>query len=237
MMPIPSDLPKIYRTSAKSQVLTLLQDWITEGILQPGEKIVDTELAKMIGVSRTPIREALQILETQGFVEMKPGKETRITYLKQSDAYNIYLPLTSLEVLATQLATNLITSKQIHALEQLNQKFADAILSKDSRKTLQIDREFHQLIIDTANNPYICSFTHTLHLHAKRFEILYFEHSQEMLQESVQEHQAIIEAFRTRDVDKAKKNMEKNWLRALEAISTNLKVHKNPLSESPDSSK
>ncbi|SFJ01767.1 GntR family transcriptional regulator [Thermoflavimicrobium dichotomicum] len=221
-MPIPNDLPKLHRISAKNQVLTLLQNWITDGTLQPGEKIVDTELAKIIGVSRTPIREALQILETQGFVEMKPGKETRVTPLKPEDAYNIYLPLTSLEVLAAELATHLITDEKIEKLESLNEEFSQIIHSNDARSILEIDRAFHQLIIDTANNPYISSFTHTLHLHVKRYEMLYFEHSKELLSHSIKDHEEIIQAFKEKNPQRAKTYMEKNWARALQGVTNNL---------------
>ncbi|RAL25777.1 GntR family transcriptional regulator [Thermoflavimicrobium daqui] len=221
-MPIPNDLPKLHRTSAKNQVLSLLQDWITDGTLQPGEKIIDAELAQTIGVSRTPIREALQILETQGFVEMKPGKETRITPLKPEDAHDIYLPLTSLEVLATELAAKQINEHKIQTLEKLNQDFIKAVHSQNPHSILEMDRRFHQMIIDTAKNPYISSFTHVLHLHIKRYELFYFEHAKGIIEESIKDHHEIIESFKSQDHERAKKYMQKNWTRAFHEVTSNL---------------
>ncbi len=76
-MPIPQNYQKQERLSAKSLVLNQLQDWIIEGVLQPDEKIHDGELAKALGVSRTPVREALQVLEISGLVEMVPGQKNK----------------------------------------------------------------------------------------------------------------------------------------------------------------
>ncbi|RCK12631.1 FCD domain-containing protein [Bacillus licheniformis] len=67
-------------------------------------KYVDVDLAEALGVSRTPVREALQLLESQGFVEMKPGKETKITLIHPDDALAVYPPLAHLQALAAELA-------------------------------------------------------------------------------------------------------------------------------------
>ena len=68
------------KSFAKSLVLNQLQDWIIEGVLKPDEKINDGELAEALGVSRTPVREALQILELSGLVEMVPGQKQNCSY-------------------------------------------------------------------------------------------------------------------------------------------------------------
>ncbi|MEC1737002.1 GntR family transcriptional regulator [Bacillus mojavensis] len=82
-MPIPSNAPKPKRQTAKKLAFEQIQKWIVEGVLMPGEKLNDDALAKALGVSRTPVREALQLLEMQGFVEMSPGKETRISQIEK----------------------------------------------------------------------------------------------------------------------------------------------------------
>lgn len=78
------------RLSAKEKAFHQLQRWIVDGTLEPGEKVTDADLAEALGVSRTPVREALQLLESQGFVEMKPGKETKITLIHPDDALAVY---------------------------------------------------------------------------------------------------------------------------------------------------
>ena len=89
-MPVPQNYKKPGRISAKSLVLNQLQNWIIEGVLKPNEKINDGELAEALGVSRTPVREALQILELSGLVEMVPGQKTKIAPIKLDDVSIIY---------------------------------------------------------------------------------------------------------------------------------------------------
>lgn len=82
-MPIPINHSRPKRKSAKENAFNQIQQWIIEGTLKPGEKLNDSELAEALGVSRTPIRESLQLLEVQGFVKMYPGKATQVTEVKK----------------------------------------------------------------------------------------------------------------------------------------------------------
>nr|MDH3161656.1 GntR family transcriptional regulator [Bacillus licheniformis] len=103
-MPIPKNYTPQVRLSAKEKAFHQLRRWIVDGTLEPGEKVTDVDLAEALGVSRTPVREALQLLESQGFVEMKPGKETKITLIHPDDALAVYPPLAHLQALAAELA-------------------------------------------------------------------------------------------------------------------------------------
>src|SRR5699024_11501521 len=78
-MPTPKNFYKLSRTSIKENVFKQLQQRIIDGTFQPGETINDKELADALGVSRTPVREALQLLEVQDFVKMYPGRATQVT--------------------------------------------------------------------------------------------------------------------------------------------------------------
>src|SRR5579875_2787578 len=98
-MPLPDDVAQIERRSAKSVVLEKLAEWIEDGTLGPGELIKDGELAGRLGVSRTPIREALQVLEQRGLVEMQPGRLTRVTDITPQDANRVYAVLSTLQAL------------------------------------------------------------------------------------------------------------------------------------------
>ena len=98
-MPIPIDHTKPVRTTAKLHAFNQLQQWIIDGTLQPDEKLNDIELAQALGVSRTPIRESLQLLESQGFVSMQPGRATQVTPVEPEDIYNLLPPLAALQAL------------------------------------------------------------------------------------------------------------------------------------------
>lgn len=146
-MPVPTNHSKPVRRSAKENAYFQLEQWIIDGTLQPGEKLTDIELAQALNLSRTPIREALQLLEMVGFVKMYPGKATTVTEVLKEDIKDLLPPLAVLQALAGELAVPNITEEQISRLEETNFRFAQAIKENDSFNALKIDEEFHRIII------------------------------------------------------------------------------------------
>ena len=110
-MPIPSNYTKPKRKTAKENAFNQIQQWIIDGTLHPGEKLNDTELAGALGVSRTPIRESLQLLEVQGFVEMFPGKATQVTEVDKESITDLLPPLAALQALSAELAIPHLTEE------------------------------------------------------------------------------------------------------------------------------
>lgn len=192
----------------------------------PGEKIVDKELAEVLGVSRTPIREALQILEMQGFVEMRPGKETRVTTLCYEDIFRLYPPLAALESTAAEMVADHIDLDTIEQLYEINTQFQQAVTQKNKGEAIKYDEQFHQLIVDSADNPYITEFTSILQLHIKRFKYIFFQPSIIPAQASIEEHLSIIQAFKDQDKERAAKIMRQNWLRPMHIVAEHLKKTK-----------
>src|SRR4051794_16074410 len=130
-MPIPTDHAMPLRVSAKENAFIQLQDWIIDGTLHPGEKLNDTELAQALGVSRTPIRESLQLLEVQGFVKMYPGKATQVTEVDKESITDLLPPLAALQALSAELAIPHLTQETLALLESTNKRFADAVLTEN----------------------------------------------------------------------------------------------------------
>ncbi len=133
-MPVPQNYKKPGRISAKSLVLNQLQTWIIEGVLKPNEKINDGELAEALGVSRTPVREAIQILELSGLVEMVPGQKTKIAPIKLDDVSIIYETMAGLHSIIGKQALQNITDADIQLLSEINDHFQHSI-EKKKRKT------------------------------------------------------------------------------------------------------
>ncbi|GLY09372.1 GntR family transcriptional regulator [Pseudobacillus badius] len=212
-MPIPIDHSKPVRKSAKESAFIQLQQWIIDGTLQPGEKLNDKELAEALGVSRTPIRESLQLLEAQGFVKMYPGKSTRVTQVEEESMKDLLPPLAALQALAAELAVPHLTDAVISLLENTNEQFAQAVQAKNYFQALKIDEEFHQIIVDTANNPYLSNMIPFLQAHVRR---LFFHISMILTEKSIKEHTAIIDYLKNRDTAGAADSMRKNWLRSIE---------------------
>ncbi|ETP70240.1 GntR family transcriptional regulator [Planococcus glaciei] len=217
-MPIPVNHAKPIRVTAKESAFEQLQQWIIDGTLQPEEKLVDTELAQALNLSRTPVREALQLLEVQGFVEMFPGKATHVTKVDKEDIKILLPPLAALQSLAVELAIPNSDEELIELLEDTNRRFAEAVRAGDNFSALKIDEEFHQHIVTASQNPYVDTILNRLQAHVRR---LFFHHSLILTQSSVDEHIEIIQTFKDKDINKAAKLMKSNWIRTIEELTVN----------------
>ncbi|MFW2110307.1 GntR family transcriptional regulator [Bacillus spizizenii] len=217
-MPIPSNTPKPVRQTAKTIALEQIQKWIVEGILAPGEKINDDKLAKALGVSRTPVREALQLLAVQGFIEMSPGKETRISQIEKNDVFKVYPPMAALQSTAAELAIENIQSSHLEEMAAINQQMKAAIDRNEIYEVLGLDKTFHDVMIDAADNEYIRNFTSVLHMHILRLEYLFFKSPQN----SIEEHEQIIQACKEKDRKKAAELTYSNWIKPIQDIANKL---------------
>lgn len=225
-MPIPKGFSTFIKISAKERVLSQLQRWIIDGTLIPGEKLVDTELSDVLGVSRTPIREALQILEMQGFVEIHHGKETRVTIIEKNDILKIYPPFAALQSLAAELATASIYKEQIEKLKSINTEFSSLIDEGQTYKAMELDEEFHNLIVEIADNSYISTFTSTMQMHIRRFKYLFLKQVKTSERLSVTEHAEMITAFETKDAAKTTMLMKQNIIRPMQELYDSIEINK-----------
>lgn len=216
-MPIPVNHSKPVRQSAKESAYNQIQQWIIDGTLQPGEKLNDSELAQALGISRTPVRESLQLLETEGFVQMFPGKATQVTEVEKESMKELLPPLAALQALAAELAVDNLTTDVLDLLETTNDRFAKAIHSENYYAALKIDEEFHQIIVDIANNPYIQRIIAHLQAHVRR---LFFHNSIVLTEKSIEEHAKIIELIKNSNKEALSPIMKENWLRTIDEIES-----------------
>ncbi|OZS77903.1 GntR family transcriptional regulator [Tetzosporium hominis] len=214
-MPIPSDMSKPIRKTAKLHAYHQLLNWIIDGTLQPEEKLNDIELAQALGVSRTPIRESLQLLESQGFVTMQPGRATQVTPVQKDDINHLLPPLASLQALATELAAPHMTEEIIEELEEKNRQFAESLKAKNFTEALRIDEQFHQIIIDTANNPYISQIVEMLQAHVRR---LFYSEKIILRESSIETHAKLIQLYKEKQTQELAALMTDNWLYTLEEL-------------------
>ncbi|TWT24890.1 GntR family transcriptional regulator [Planomicrobium sp. CPCC 101110] len=215
-MPVPVNHPKPVRVTAKESAYLQLQQWIIDGTLQPDEKLVDTDLAQALSLSRTPIREALQLLEAQGFVEMFPGKTTRVTKVHKEDIVHLLPPVAVLQALAAELAIPNMDSQSFDMLKETNKRFARAIKADDNFSALKIDEEFHQLIVDAAQNPYVHNMLDHLQSHVRR---QFFHNSLILTAGSYDTHERIIRALEEKDAAEVSRLMKANWIRTIDELT------------------
>lgn len=210
-MPIPKNQEKIARRSIKDQIYQTMCDWIIDGTLQPGEPISDTEVAKYFSASRTPVREALLLLEQQNFVRVTPSCGTKVAPMTKDEAEMIYEALAELCGSAAKLACSKRSAEDIRQLCELNEAFAAAIDSGDQLTTLKSDADFHSYIFQIARNSYLSDYAKQLTIHTRRYEYYFFKNGEDK-STSVQQHQAIIDAIERRDEAAARRYSEQNWL-------------------------
>jgi DNA-binding GntR family transcriptional regulator len=217
-MPIPKNFATPARMSAKERTFSQIQRWIIDGTLQPGEKLIDAELADSLGVSRTPIREAFQLLEVQGLVSTHPGKETKVTVIEKDDIFKMYSTMAALQALAAEVTAKIIVPEQIEQLRSINLEFASAIKSGQAYQAMETDEQFHNLIVELSDNPYVTSFSASLQIHIRRFKYVFLKQPITATQASVDEHASIIKAFERKDSDCAQTLMKQNFIRPMQEL-------------------
>ncbi|TQS71046.1 GntR family transcriptional regulator [Ornithinibacillus gellani] len=216
-MPIPTDHLKSTKLTAKESAYNQLQQWIIDGTLHPGEKLNDTEIAQALGVSRTPVRESLQLLEVDGFVKMYPGKATQVTEVDRDSISDLLPPLAVLQALAAELAIPQLNDELIHLLQETNKRFAEAVRAENYFSALKIDEEFHQLIVDASCNAYIEKLLSSLQAHVRR---LFFHNSIILTEKSIREHEQVIQLMVDGKADEVTTVMKTNWLRAIDEFKS-----------------
>jgi DNA-binding GntR family transcriptional regulator len=211
-MPLPTSHRAIDRRSARAAVYEQLRTWIEDGVLEPGETLKDAEIAELLGVSRTPAREALQMLEQIGVVEMQPGKLTRVTPIALDDVTQLYMPLGALHAVAAQLGTPRATERDLDSMRRHNAALLAAVDAADPAAARDADRDFHAVLLRLADNPYLNTAIEPLLIHARRLEALYFREVAPA-HASHAEHERIIAAVAAGDVDAAQRLVRANLAR------------------------
>lgn len=221
-MPVPSETKKLSKTLMREQVYADLREWIVAGILKPGEKLRDAELAEALGVSRMPVREAIRRLEDEGLVETAANRWTRVSLVDVEGAKRIYPILAKLESLAISLAAPLMGEEDLRLMSEANDRLRDALHSGWGGAASAADREFHRIFITSADNPELAGLLEGLKVKLRRLEAAYFGGCL-IADHSLIEHHEILEALRDGDYGRAARATEANWQQSLARLLEQLK--------------
>lgn len=220
-MPLPEQVDKFKRPLARQEVYVTLQKWIVEGVYKPGENMRDQELAEALGVSRTPVREALQRLEDEGFVQTAANRWTRVAKIDISMAKNLYPIIGTLEHLALSLAQNHLSPADLQAMTDANESLRQAITVNDAGAVSQDDDAFHQIFIQQSANPDLIRMLYESKLKLRWLEMVYFTDCT-LATASLHEHNAILAALQTKQYEHALEALKMNWDESLKRV---LKQH------------
>lgn len=180
-----------------------LRGAIVEGKLKPGQRLMEVQLAEQLGVSRTPVREAIRKLELEGLVVMLPRKGAYVANMSLKDLMDVLEIRASLEGLAASLAAERITDEDIKKLESIVEEFNYSINESDVEALLRQDVEFHECIFKSTNNKKLHQLINSLWEQVYRFRVTYISDYDSTVN-IVEEHKMILDAIKRRDSKLAK---------------------------------
>lgn len=183
-------------------VFNTLRAAILKGELKPGERLMEIALADKLGVSRTPIREAIRKLELEGLVVMAPRKGAKVASITERDLNDVLEVRKGMEVLAVSLACQRITKEELDKLEEIEGRFQAQIEAGNLTELAEIDVEFHDTIYKATNNQRLVQLLNNLREQMYRYRIEYLK-KKECYPQILHEHQEIIESIAGRDKERA----------------------------------
>lgn len=179
-------------------VFNTLRRAILKGELEPGERLMEIALANRLGVSRTPIREAIRKLELEGLVVMIPRKGAEVARITEKDLRDVLEVRTSLEKLAIELACERITEEDVKDLQATCQGFSDSLKSDDLTTIAEKDVAFHDVIFRATKNARLIQILNNLREQMYRYRLEYLKDTG-LHPRLVEEHQKILDAVMRKD--------------------------------------
>ena len=205
-------------------VCETLRDAIRKGVLKPGERLMEIQLAEELGVSRTPVREAIRKLELEGYVIMMPRRGTYVANLSIRDVNEVFEIRTSLDSLASGLAAERITDEELERLQRLLVFIGGYIETNNMDKIVETDTEFHDLLYQASRNTRLVGIIFNLREQLTRFRATSMSFPGR-LKATLEEHRRIVEAIAQGDVKEAQlaaedhmEKSEQTLLKSMEAL-------------------
>lgn len=206
-------------------VFTTLRDAILRGDLEPGERLMEMQLADMLGVSRTPIREAIRMLEQEGLADTVPRRGAMVAYMSEKDLQDVLEVRDALDELAVRDACRRMTKQDFEDLETAMRNFRVAVVTKNVRKIVEADEAFHNVIYLAANNPKLQNIINNLKEQMYRFRFEYIRTGADY-QKLIDEHEALIDGLRRKDEELVTSVMHRHLANQMSGV-VNAISHRN----------
>lgn len=212
------------QATLRERIADAIRESIIRGELQPGARISEPRLAKKYGISRTPVREALRQLDSEGFLGVVPRKGARVSIVTERDVNEFYELRSLLEGYAAELATRNISDRELHRLEQLNEQMECFHRSGEFQRIARLHRQFHEIIVQAAHNEQLSGLLHSLNNRFQRFMIQLALSGKNA--EAFSQHRDIIQAMRQRDGKLAEQTARANAMLGRELMIQELQERK-----------
>ena len=201
----------------RNVVFNTLRDAILRGDLQPGERLMEIHLAKKLGVSRTPVREAISMLEKEGLAVTYPRRGAQVAKMTVKDLDDVLEIREVLDTLAASLACRNMNSDDINNLAAACADFEKATRGNDIREVVRTDEAFHNVIYEASGNPRLRAILLNLkgQMYRFRFEYVKDKSNYPFL---IKEHKDILEALKTRNEEEVIKHTKKHLVNQMESV-------------------
>jgi DNA-binding GntR family transcriptional regulator len=185
--------------SLHGETLARLRDHIVEGHIPDGSRIPERQLCEMLGISRTPLREALKVLAAEGLVDLLPNRGARVKALSQRDLRELFDLMGGLESLAGRLACENITDEEIAEIERLHYEMYGFYLNRHMQGYFRINQLIHHKIVEASRNATLLATYDNFAGRVRRIRYsANFARKRERWGEAMREHETILDALRRR---------------------------------------
>ena len=211
----------IEKKTLHEEIANNLRELIMSGGLQEGDKIKEDELCSSMGISKTPLREALRVLSVEGLIKLVPNRGSFVSTPTFEEIREMFDVMSVLEGICARAAAKKMSAKDLATLEKLHNKLEKNFKRRAQREYIRINNQFHSFVQELAGNRTLNQIVNGL-----RQKILLYRYQSlnlpERFEQSIQEHRDLIEAFRKKDLKKAETLMRrhlKNQCDALEKLA------------------
>jgi DNA-binding GntR family transcriptional regulator len=215
--PVIPELGEVAHRTAQERVVESLRHAILGGVLAPGTPLVLAELSARLGVSRTPIREAIRELATEGLVDFDSFRSATVHQPTLEETREVYEMRLTLDPLAVRKAIARITEQEVDAAEAVHQAMLG---TDDAGAWVEGNREFHRILLAAARSPLLIRTIDGLRDASALQVAVSLKAETSQIGHANEEHQQILDAFRARDADAAVELTKRHLLRTLEIIES-----------------
>lgn len=215
-------MEKITHYVIKDKIAHILREEILNGNLKPGERLNEKELCEKLGVSRTPLREAIRNLEAEGLLETIPNKGSRVVSFTIDDVEDIYELRIMLESKATEKSVERLTDEHIRELEEIQSELREAVKNEDWYYVDTLNQSFHRMLFSQGSNERLIKIVSNLNQFGRLIRVTAFAIPGRSLK-VLEEHEAILEAVKQRNAGLARELVAQHLERAKETLLKHLR--------------
>ena len=179
--------------------LARLRDYIVEGHIAAGARMPERELCHMLGVSRTPLREALKVLAAEGLIQLLPNRGARVRSFTEQDVQNLFEVVNALEVAAARLACERISDEEISEVNRLHMRMYSQYIHRNLPEYFRLNQEIHLAIVEAARNPILQATYFNLSARLRRLRYSANQVASDRWSRAMREHEDILAALSRRD--------------------------------------